>query len=741
MATPKYSLMDRFDSDTESIESYLERVAIYFRANRVEERNQVDVFLSLLSSKTYSLLRDLEAPEKPGDKTFAELSDTLTKHFQPKRKVISERFKFHKRTQAVGESVIDFVAELRKLSKFCKFEAHLDQALRDQFVSGLRNGSIQKHLLTEPDDLAFARAVELAEGMEAAEFETQQWHASPDTANIRKVTQHSSPSQPRTSCYRCGGRHLSSDCRFKEAVCHFCQKKGHIAKVCKSKKREQSSAQNADMKKKKPTKTGQCNFMETGDNEDEPPSELPPTLPLFQLKEHSSHPIVVSVLVNDKPLEMELDTGAAVSIISEDTHQSKFPGVPLQKASVKLKTYTGQTMEVCGQLDVTVRYNSQEYTLPLCVVAGPGPTLLGRDWLRSIHLDWKAIGVVALDKGKDQIQGLQQAYHKVFRDELGTISGFTATLNLRPDSKPVFCKPRPVPFALKEALGKELDRLETAGILEKVSHSNWATPVVVVPKADGSLRLCGDYKQTVNPQLDVDKYPLPNPTELFASLAGGCQFSKIDLSHAYQQLQLDESSRECVTINTHQGLYRYTRLPFGIASAPAIFQRTMDTILQGIPRTCCYLDDILVTGSTREEHLQNLETVLQRLDQRGVRVKKSKCEFLKDSVEYLGHKIDASGLHATTKKVDAVINAPQHKPLTTIFGEKKGVPQMIAARLQRWALLLSAYESMTTPSSTRVLQHMAMLMDCLDCLHVGQTLKNSFMKRMCSVLDNLKPYQ
>ena len=102
---------------------------------------------------------------------------------------------------------------------------------------------------------------------------------------------------------------LSSDCRFKEAVCHFCQKKGHIAKVCKSKKREQSSAQNADMKKKKPTKTGQCNFMETGDNEDEPPSELPPTLPLFQLKEHSSHPIVVSVLVNDKPLEMELDTG------------------------------------------------------------------------------------------------------------------------------------------------------------------------------------------------------------------------------------------------------------------------------------------------------------------------------------------------------------------------------------------------------------------------------------------------
>ena len=268
-----------------------------------------------------------------------------------------------------------------------------------------------------------------------------------------------------------------------------------------------------------------------------------------------------------------------------------------------------------------------------------------------------------------------------------TISGFTATLNLRPDSKPVFCKPRPVPFALKEALGKELDRLETAGILEKVSHSNWATPVVVVPKADGSLRLCGDYKQTVNPQLDVDKYPLPNPTELFASLAGGCQFSKIDLSHAYQQLQLDESSRECVTINTHQGLYRYTRLPFGM-----IFQRTMDTILQGTPVATLM---IFLTGSTREEHLQNLETVLQRLDQRGVRVKKSKCEFLKDSVEYLGHKIDASGLHATTKKVDAVINAPQPKNVKQLR-----LLRSFLGLLQYYGRFISNLSSLLMPWST-----------------------------------------
>ena len=163
--------------------------------------------------------------------------------------------------------------------------------------------------------------------------------------------------------------------------------------------------------------------------------------------------------------------------------------------------------------------------------------------------------------------------------------------------------------------------MEKAGILEKISHSEWAAPIVTVPKKDGTYRICGDYKVTVNSALDVDQYPLPNPTDLFASLVGGQNFSKLDLSRAYQQLLLDDDSKNFTTINTHQGMYRYTRLPFGIASAPAIFQRTMDSILQGIPNVICYLDDILVTGTDDQAHLQNLKAVLHRLEECGLRVK------------------------------------------------------------------------------------------------------------------------
>ena len=170
----------------------------------------------------------------------------------------------------------------------------------------------------------------------------------------------------------------------------------------------------------------------------------------------------------------------------------------------------------------------------------------------------------------------------------------------------------------------------------KVTHSDWAAPIVAVPKQDGKLRICGDYKVTVNAALDIDQYPLPKPDDLFASLAGGKKFTKLDLAQAYQQLMLDENSRKYTSNNKYSsGLYQYTRLPFGIASAPAIFQKTMDQILQGISHVTCYIDDILITGANEQEHLHNLKEVFSRLDQHNLRIKRAKCEFMKSSVEYL----------------------------------------------------------------------------------------------------------
>lgn len=164
-------------------------------------------------------------------------------------------------------------------------------------------------------------------------------------------------------------------------------------------------------------------------------------------------------------------------------------------------------------------------------------------------------------------------------------------------------------------------------MIEKINHSEGAAPLVVLPTSDSTVRICGDYKATVNQSLEVDSYPMPRPQDLMASLTGGKKFTKLDLSSAYQQMSLAEEARQYVTINTHHGLCRFTRLPFGVASAPTIIQKAMDTLSQGLPNVICYLDDIFVTGATDQEHLQNLRTVLTLLLQNGLQLHQSKLSL------------------------------------------------------------------------------------------------------------------
>ena len=196
-------------------------------------------------------------------------------------------------------------------------------------------------------------------------------------------------------------------------------------------------------------------------------------------------------------------------------------------------------------------------------------------------------------------------------------------------------------------------------MLEPVEVSEWAAPIVPVLKQDKrSVRICGDFRVTVNPVSKLDRYPIPKMADLFAKLSKGKYFTKLDLSHAYQQIPLDEESKRYVVVNMQKGLFRYTRLPFGVASAPAIFQRVIDNLLQGIEGVVTYLDDILIAGSSEEQHLQMLDEVLGRLEKAGLRVKPKKCEFMRTSVTYLGHRVDESGLHPLTLKMQAIRDAP-----------------------------------------------------------------------------------
>ena len=256
-----------------------------------------------------------------------------------------------------------------------------------------------------------------------------------------------------------------------------------------------------------------------------------------------------------------------------------FASTELQPTSTVLKPYSGHRLYPKGVLRVRVAYNNQHVEGNVYVVETDGPALFGRDWLRSIRLDWHRLHHVCEAAPKlpsttlKRLDALRSRYAAVFGSDRGRLNFSEGHLDLRDDASPKFVKARPLPYALRDRVTSELDRLERDGIITKVTWSDWATPIVPVIKKDGSVRLCGDFKVSVNPQLKVDQYPLPKIDDIFASLAGGKHFLKIDLRQAYLQMEMDDESKSLLMLNTHKGLYRLNRLAFGVASAPAMWQR------------------------------------------------------------------------------------------------------------------------------------------------------------------------
>ncbi|XP_055348569.1 uncharacterized protein LOC129595549 [Paramacrobiotus metropolitanus] len=278
---------------------------------------------------------------------------------------------------------------------------------------------------------------------------------------------------------------------------------------------------------------------------------------------------------------------------------------------------------------------SEERLMELIVVE-EGTNVLGRDWITAFNLQHHKMSELAIGQVHEErsLESILKANKNLFREELGCCRTFQAHLHLKPDAVPKYCKPRPVPFALREPVEKDIERLERLGVLERIERSAWAAPIVVVRKQGGAVRICADLSTGLNDALDVQRYPLPLPDELFAILNGGEEFTTIDMSDAYHQVPLDE------------------------ASPPSIFQQMMEELLNGIPYVAVYMDDIIITGRTRREHLANLAEVAERMNRQGFTLKQQKCNFLQLSVEYLGFVVDRNGRHVSETKIRAIMEMP-----------------------------------------------------------------------------------
>eukprot|EP00731_Ephydatia_muelleri_P009634 Em0005g220a len=664
--------LEPFDPQTEDFEAYAERLEQYLLVNDVsDKKKQVAFFLTVVGSSTYQVLRDLLAPDTPASRTLEELLEVLKGHYKPARLVIAERFNFHRRHQQPGESAAKYMVELRRLAKTCHFGQFLNDALRDQLVCGLIATNIQKRLLSEAN-LTAERALEISQAMETVEKGAKDFkeehqdskRQETETAAInvvrKPVPNRARPSGREEGCTRCAGNgHNSWNCPYRGTQCHKCKRVGHLARACRS----------SGSKK------------ETTHRVTEPQEQEYRLDYIGVLKGINTKRVWIEVELNGIPLKMELDTGASVSLVSKKTWREKLGSPPLTKRKIVLRAYSGHRLHVIGETTVDVNAGSQRHkSLPLVVVEGEEAPLFGRNWLVQVDVAWDVLKntfvqeckthaiVASCSQGQSPPTGargnppaldeLLKRYDVIFKQQLGKIKDLKATIRVQSEATPKFFKPRPVAYALRERVEQELERLVAIGVIEPISHSEWAAPIVPVIKNNGDVRMCGDFKVTVNQCLDIEQYPLPKIDDLYANLQGGERFTILDLSEAFLQMELDEGSRKYLVVNTHRGLFRYKRLPFGVSSAPALFQRAMDTILQGLPGVVCYQDDILVTGKEIDEHLKNLERVFGRLKEFGLRLRLTKCKFLKESVEYLGHVISRNGICTSPKKIEVIQKAP-----------------------------------------------------------------------------------
>ncbi|UYV83879.1 K02A2.6-like [Cordylochernes scorpioides] len=219
--------------------------------------------------------------------------------------------------------------------------------------------------------------------------------------------------------------------------------------------------------------------------------------------------------------------------------------------------------------------------------------------------------------------------------------------------------PRRVPIPLMKELQMELERMTSNGVIEKVEGSSeWCSPMVLVAKPSGKLRICVDLS-ILNQNILREIHPIAVVEHTLAQLKGAKLFTKSDANSGFWQIPLSSESSALTTFITPFGRFRFKRLPFGISSAPEIFQKRMGQILEGLEGTLCHMDDILVYGSCQEEHDKRLETLLTRLFKSGLTLNKDKCKFVVTTIKFLGHQIDPNGIQVDPKRKRAILEFPK----------------------------------------------------------------------------------
>ena len=347
-------------------------------------------------------------------------------------------------------------------------------------------------------------------------------------------------------------------------------------------------------------------------------------------------------------MTFKLDTGAEVTAISMETYL-QLGKPPLLPSDKHLSGPAQQPLVVKGHFTCNLSYGDKQTTQQVFVVEHLKTNLLGLPANTALQL------LLRTDTVCTEKKTWVERFPTVFKG-LGTLSN-KYEIKLQPDAKPhAIYTPRHIPLPLRPKVKQELQRMEEAGVISKVlDPTPWCAGMVIVPKKNNKIRICVDLKP-LNKAVLREVHPLPTVDHTLAQLAGAKIFTELDANSGFWQIPLSPSSRLLTTFITPEGRFCFNNLPFGISSAPEVFQRRMSEILSGLPGVACQIDDILVFGKTQQEHDQILEAVLRRIEKAGATLSTEKCEFNKTTISFLGHVVDPDGVRADPRMTEAIAN-------------------------------------------------------------------------------------
>jgi hypothetical protein len=623
----------------QSFETYLSAADL----DEAPDKRKIALLINLIGEDGLEIFNNFTWADADDKKKFNLVVKKFEEYCSPIKNVIIERFNFNSVVQRDGETFESFLTELRNKASTCEFGILNEGLIRDRIVFGIQDKNLQKRLLREPN-LSLKDCIEYCLTAEHSERQVKRLqNTSSQVETIKKVPERRE--QNLIMCTRCNRKHEAKKCPAFGKNCLSCGGMNHFSVACR--KKNTRKGENASNENKKNTKRVQ--EVDTEDTEEEVKYVISEVL------SNKSKCWISKVRINNVDINFKLDTGAEVNIIPIN-YLNKVGMVrhEIVKTKTTLLSFGNFKTKPIGKVNLNCKLKNVTKNLEFIVVDFKSLPILGLTACTELNLVHK------IDSCEQVFTDLSEVFGKYKNVFTGTGKvQYEHHIELDETVAPVVHPPRRVPLSLHPRLKKTLEALEKQNIIAKVDHpTDWVNSLVIVEKKNGDLRLCLDPKH-LNKAIKREHFMIPTAQDIVSRLSGKRIFSVIDMSNGFWQVPLDKESADLCTFNTCFGRYQFTRLPFGIKSAPEIFQKCVVKIFGHIKGVYCIFDDLIIAAENEKEHDEILREVLETANKNNVTFNKNKIQFKINSVKYMGHVISDKGLLPDPKKVIAITQMPQ----------------------------------------------------------------------------------